>query len=95
MPLNTIWKTAKTLGRIKGLKLSSGASVFYGLPFSLPPVGNYRWRKPRPWTEKLAEENDFYDATFKRPACPQLCSLPSPEYTCPYEVTMYKLNIKR
>jgi len=75
----------KTLGRIKGLKLSSGASVFYGLPFSLPPVGNYRWRKPRPWTEKLAEENDFYDATFKRPACPQLCSLPSPEYTCPYE----------
>jgi len=76
---------SETLGRIKGLELSSGASVFYGLPFSLPPVGNYRWRNPRPWTEKLAEKNEFFDATFKRPACPQLCSLPSPDYTCPYE----------
>lgn len=75
----------ETLGMIKGKILENGASAFYGVPFSLPPIGENRWRKPRPWTDSLGGAQGYFDATFKRPACPQLCSLPSPEYTCPYD----------
>ena len=42
--------------------------VFQGIPFAAPPVGDLRWKSPKPhepWTEPL-------DARTKGPACTQM-----------------------
>ena len=78
-----------------GLKLPEGASVFYGLRYSLPPVGEHRWRKPRAWEEPLGGgEQGYFDASHIHESCPQICSLPSPQYTCP-ELVSFLLDINK
>ena len=40
--------TVKTTdGVLQGIN-SSGISIFKGIPFAQPPVGNLRWREPQP-----------------------------------------------
>lgn len=53
-------------GLVRGV-VEHGLVVYRGIPFAAPPVGNLRWRAPRPaaaWTGTL-------DATEFKPACMQ------------------------
>lgn len=36
------------LGRIRGLQFDNKARRYARIPYALPPIGPYRWRKPRP-----------------------------------------------
>jgi len=57
-----------TGGSIRGALTAGGGAVFKSVPFAEPPVGDLRWREPRPprpWKGVL-------DATAFRPACVQL-----------------------
>lgn len=68
-------------GSLVGL-VSPEAGMFIGVPFSQPPVGDLRWRDPlppKPYSE------DYYNATYERSSCIQICRLPAPEYSCPEE----------
>ncbi len=62
-------------GAVRGEYLSQGNSscrVWYGIPYSVPPVGPRRWlpaTSPAPWS-------GIRDATNPAPGCPQRCSLP-------------------
>uniref|UniRef100_A0A3Q2Z7R2 cAMP-regulated D2 protein-like n=1 Tax=Hippocampus comes TaxID=109280 RepID=A0A3Q2Z7R2_HIPCM len=58
-------------GRIKGLTADK-AQIFYGIPYSDPPVGAYRWKPPRP----VSPWKGVYDATFPRLPCVQECRGP-------------------
>lgn len=62
--------------------MSEQAGMFFGIPFSQPPLGNYRWRNPR---DPVPFPNGVWDATFIRPACVQICHQPAEEYSCPHE----------
>nr|XP_039252301.1 crystal protein-like isoform X2 [Styela clava] len=55
------------------------AGIFWGIPFSQPPVGKYRWRKPRP---PLNFSGDYWNATYARPGCPQTCVFKKNKYRC-------------
>lgn len=58
-------------GVLSGTPYGSAGAAFLGIPYAAPPVGNRRWappREPEPWP-------GIRDATYYRPACPQL---PSP-----------------
>ena len=72
-------KTAK--GAIKGSSSSDGRiRIFKGIPYAAPPVGELRWKEPRPaaaWTglrdatefgAHCVQGPVFGDITFKRPA---------------------------
>ncbi|XP_078495956.1 crystal protein-like [Ciona intestinalis] len=73
-------------GKLRGKKTEQGTALFHGVPFSKAPVGDNRWTKPeKPATMPYAE-GDYYDATYARAGCPQLCELPSPQYVCPDEI---------
>jgi len=76
-----------TQGNIVGMTTTE-AGIFYGIPFSQPPVGEYRWRKPR---DPLEFSESFWNATYKRPACVQDCNLPAIEYSCP-KVVCYQTS---
>ena len=39
---------ALTYGTISGVPLENGVTVFRGIPFAAPPVGNFRWKPPQP-----------------------------------------------
>lgn len=58
-------------GVLSGSPIGSAGAEFLGIPYAAPPVGNLRWaapQQPNPWP-------GIRDATYYRPACPQL---PSP-----------------
>ena len=63
--------------------ISPEAGIFWGIPFSQPPVDDLRWRKPE---DPLPFTGSYWNATYKRPGCPQNCNEPAPEYSCPHEV---------
>ena len=63
---------------------SSETGIFWGIPFSRPPVGDFRWQNPR---EPVEYEGPYWDATYKRPGCWQICTGPVPEYSCPLSVS--------
>lgn len=70
-----------TQGSMIGL-MSPEAGIFYGIPFSQPPIGQYRWKKPR---QDVPFPEGVWDATYTRPACIQICKQPAEEYSCPHE----------
>lgn len=58
-------------GALSGSHLGAAGAEFLGIPYAKPPVGRLRWatpQQPQPWP-------GIRDATYYRPACPQL---PSP-----------------
>ncbi|KAF2163797.1 hypothetical protein M409DRAFT_25978 [Zasmidium cellare ATCC 36951] len=58
-------------GSVKGLQFSNKSIRFAGVPYALPPTGEYRWRKPRPLPE--SHQYDEFDATeFKNPCWQKL-----------------------
>lgn len=56
-----------TAGRVRGLSDGKVAS-FKNIPFAAPPVGDLRWRDPRP----PAAWRDIRDAAAFGPTCPQI-----------------------
>ena len=67
-------------------QLTTEAGIFWGIPFSQPPTKEYRWQKPR---NPLPFNDKYWNATYKRPACPQICDQPVPEYSCPHAVSNF------
>ena len=55
-----------TGGSVRGVAVP-GAYIFRGLPYAASPIGNLRWRPPRP----LAGWQGVRDATRFAPSCPQ------------------------
>ena len=58
-------------GVLSGSRFGSAGAAFLGIPYAAPPVDRLRWaapHEPAPWP-------GIRDATYYRPACPQL---PSP-----------------
>jgi len=41
---------AVTGGQVQGQSMKDGGAVFLGIPFAQPPMGDLRWREPRPAT---------------------------------------------
>lgn len=58
-------------GVLSGARLGSDGASFLGIPYAAPPVGRLRWAPP----QEPASWTGVRDATYYRPACPQL---PSP-----------------
>ena len=61
-------------GSIKGLEYDSKVRRYAGIPYALPPTGEYRWKKPRPIPKAYRYENGYeipYDGTRFGPVCPQ------------------------
>lgn len=62
-------------GALSGTRFGSGGAEFLGIPYAAPPVGKLRWvapQEPSGWA-------GVRDATYYRPACPQLPSSWLPE----------------
>ncbi|CAK8694998.1 crystal protein-like [Clavelina lepadiformis] len=70
-------------GNIVG-QVTPEAGIFFGIPFSQPPIREFRWRRPR---DPLKYESRYWDATYKRPGCQQICDQPASEYSCPHEIS--------
>ncbi|CAI7587783.1 unnamed protein product [Penicillium glandicola] len=61
-------------GKIQGVQFDEKARRYAGIRYALPPVGAYRWRKPRQLPETYTytqPDGKPFDATFFRPVCPQ------------------------
>ncbi len=54
-------------GRVEGTT-ENGLSIYKGIPFAAPPVGNLRWRAPQP----IPASRDVYKAAAFKPQCMQL-----------------------
>lgn len=57
-----------TEGEMAGKPLANGGTLFAGIPFAAPPVGELRWKKPQP----PAKWQGVRDATQWGPSCPQI-----------------------
>jgi carboxylesterase type B len=61
-------------GAIRGIQSDLKSRRYAGVPYALPPVGDHRWRKPRPLPPSFTYGNDTdgpHDATKFRAICPQ------------------------
>ena len=54
-------------GTIEGVKASDGLTVYKGVPYARPPVGELRWREP----QRLKASGSFRKADQFAPACMQ------------------------
>ncbi|XP_029020003.1 crystal protein [Betta splendens] len=68
-------------GQLKGITVEK-AHIFHGVPYADPPVGELRWKPPRPVSSWLG----VYDATYPKAACMQSCSGPI-SGECPWRVS--------
>jgi para-nitrobenzyl esterase len=55
-------------GTVRGETSGDGRSLFRGIPFAAPPIGDLRWRPPQP----VAPWHGVRDATRSGPACMQI-----------------------
>ena len=69
-------------GEVVGL-MSPEAGMFLGIPFTVPPLGELRWTRPQ---DPVPYASKYWDATYLRPGCDQICDQPAAEYSCPAEV---------
>ena len=60
-------QTVKVEGGLVEGTVENGITVFKGIPFAAPPVGDLRWRPPQP----VKSWNDVLKADRFCPACPQ------------------------
>ena len=59
-------------GSITGKVIDCSVNRFVGIPFALPPVGDYRWKKPRPLPPDFFQKLDTpYDAMEFKNVCLQ------------------------
>ena len=58
-------------GRVRGTALDGGGVVWRGLPFAAPPIGDLRFKKPKPLAETW---EGVRDATDFGPCAPQATS---------------------
>ena len=61
-------------GKIQGVQYDHKARRYAGVPYALPPVGDHRWRKPRPLPVShcyTQPDGSPFDASSFRPICPQ------------------------
>ena len=58
-------------GKLRGDVLADGTHVFRGIPYAAPPVGDLRWRSPRP----AASWSGVRDAKAFGDICPQPSTL--------------------
>lgn len=71
------WFLAGPLGYLEGLTISSRSQplcqYFGGIPYALPPIGPYRFRRPRPLPEFYRYGTNVNPGRFTRKAayCPQ------------------------
>lgn len=54
-------------GELRGASLDGGGTLFAGIPYAAPPVGQRRWQSPAP----AASWTGVRDATTPGPTCPQ------------------------
>lgn len=73
-----------TGGKLQGLAVD-GVHVWRGIPFAAPPIGDLRWRAPRP----VQPWRGVRDTTAFGPACPQ----PNLFYEAPQDEDCLTLNI--
>jgi len=62
-------RSATVSGEVEGLR-EDGVRVFKGIPYAAPPIGDLRWRAPRP----RASWQGVRQAYAFGPACPQVSS---------------------
>ncbi|XP_066266333.1 crystal protein-like [Branchiostoma lanceolatum] len=70
-------------GAVRGMYVEEGV-IFFGLPFGEPPVGQFRWRPPRPYNRPWAPT--VRDGTVPAPGCYQVNCKPGdddPHFECP------------
>jgi hypothetical protein len=61
---------------IVGKRINPFVNSFTGIPFALPPVGDFRWKKPRKLPPDFLHKLDKpYDATQFKDLCLQMPSL--------------------
>ncbi|MBP1206015.1 para-nitrobenzyl esterase [Duganella sp. 1411] len=54
-------------GKVAGIPMADGSSIFYGIPYAAAPTGELRWKPPAP----RAPWSGVLDATKVAPACVQ------------------------
>ena len=70
-------------GDVVGI-VSDQAGMFLGIPFGQPPLGELRWKRPR---DPKPFDDKYWNATYLRPGCDQICDQPASDYSCPLEAS--------